>query len=175
MQLARRTVLRLAASAIALPALPRIAGAQAYPSRPVRLIVPIGAGGATDIFARLIGQWLAERLGQPFIVENRPGGGSNIGTEAVVRSPADGYTLLMAGAFNAINAPLDDNLKFSFVRDTTPVAGVMRGGLALVVNQTVPADSLQALIAYAKANPGKISYGSTGVGSSNHLANEFFN
>ena len=175
MTLTRRRLLHLAAGAAALPALSRIASAQAYPSRPVRLIVPIGAGGATDIFARLIGQWLSERLGQPFIIENRPGGGSNIGTEAAVRAPADGYTLLMAGAFNAINATLYDNLKFNFIRDTAPVAGVMRGGLALVVNQSVPADSLPALIAYAKANPGKISYGSTGVGSSNHLANEFFN
>jgi len=140
----------------------------------VRLIVPVGAGGATDIFARLIGQWLSERLGQPFIIENRPGGGGNIGTETVVRAPSDGYTLLMAGAFNAINATLYENLKFSFARDVAPVASVVQGGLAVVVNQSVPADTLPAFIAYAKLNPGKISFGSTGVGSSNHLASELF-
>jgi tripartite-type tricarboxylate transporter receptor subunit TctC len=140
----------------------------------VRLIVPIGAGGATDIFARLIGQWLSERLGQPFIIENRPGGGGNIGTETVVRAPADGYTLLMAGAFNAINATLYENLKFNFVRDIVPIASVVQGGLAVVVNQSVPANTLPAFIAYAKLNPGKISFGSTGVGSSNHLASELF-
>src|SRR5262245_47076135 len=175
MKRARRNFLLLAAGAAALPALSRIAGAQAWPSRPVRLIVPIGAGGATDIFARLIGQWLSERLGQPFIVENRPVGGRNTGPEAVLRPPADGYTLLMAGAFNAINATLYGNLKFNFVRDVTPVAGVIRGGLAVVVNQSVPANTLPELISYAKANPGRMSYGSTGIGSSNHLANELFN
>jgi tripartite-type tricarboxylate transporter receptor subunit TctC len=175
MKLPRRQFLHLAAGSAALPALPRIARAQAYPSRPVRLIVPIGAGGATDIFARLIGQWLSERLEQPFIIENRPGAGGNIGTEAVVRAPSDGYTLLMAGAFNAINATLYENLKFNFVRDIAPVASVVQGGLAVVVNQSVPANTLPAFIAYAKLNPGKISFGSTGVGSSNHLAGELFN
>jgi tripartite-type tricarboxylate transporter receptor subunit TctC len=175
MKLLRRQFLHLAAAAAALPALPQIARAQAYPSRPVRLIVPIGAGGATDIFARLIGQWLSERLGQPFIIENRPGGGGNIGTEAVVRAPSDGHTLLMAGAFNAINATLYEKLKFNFVRDIAPVASVVQGGLAMVVNQSVPADTLPAFIAYAKLNPGKISFGSTGIGSSNHLASELFN
>ena len=175
MKLPRRQFLHLAAGAAALPALPRNARAQAYPSRPVRLIVPIGAGGATDIFARLIGQWLSERLGQPFIIENRPGGGGNIGTEAVVRAPSDGHTLLMAGAFNAINATLYEKLKFNFVRDIVPVASVVQGGLAVVVNQSVPANTLPAFIAYAKLNPGKISFGSTGIGSSNHLASELFN
>jgi len=175
MKLPRRQFLHLAAGSAALPALPRIARAQAYPSRPVRLIVPIGAGGATDIFARLIGQWLSERLEQPFIIENRPGAGGNIGTEAVVRAPSDGHTLLMAGAFNAINATLYENLKFNFVRDIAPVASVVQGGLAVVVNQSVPANTLPAFIAYAKLNPGKISFGSTGVGSSNHLAGELFN
>ena len=175
MRLLRRRFLHLAAGAAALSTFPLIARAQAYPARPVRLIVPIGAGGATDIFARLIGQWLSERLGQPFVVENRPGGGSNIGTEAVVRAPADGHTLLMAGLFNAINATLYGNLKFNFVRDIEPVAGVVRGGLALVVNPSVPAHTVRELIAYTKANPGKISYGSTGIGSSNHLASELFN
>jgi tripartite-type tricarboxylate transporter receptor subunit TctC len=175
MKLPRRQFLHLAAGSAALPALPRIARAQAYPSRPVRLIVPIEAGGATDIFARLIGQWLSERLEQPFIIENRPGAGGNIGTEAVVRAPSDGHTLLMAGAFNAINATLYENLKFNFVRDIAPVASVVQGGLAVVVNQSVPANTLPAFIAYAKLNPGKISFGSTGVGSSNHLAGELFN
>jgi len=175
MKISRRQFLHLAAGAAALPALSRIARAQAYPSRPVRLIVPIGAGGATDIFARLIGQWLSERLEQPFIIENRPGAGGNIGTEAVVRAPSDGHTLLMAGAFNAINATLYENLKFNFVRDIAPVASVVQGGLAVVVNQSVPANTLPAFIAYAKLNPGKISFGSTGVGSSNHLAGELFN
>jgi tripartite-type tricarboxylate transporter receptor subunit TctC len=174
MKLPRRQFLHLAAGAAALLASPRNARAQAYPSRPVRLIVPIGAGGATDIFARLIGQWLSERLGQPFIIENRPGGGGNIGTETVVRAPSDGYTLLMAGAFNAINATLYENLKFNFVRDIVPIASVVQGGLAVVVNQSVPANTLPAFIAYAKLNPGKISFGSTGVGSSNHLASELF-
>jgi tripartite-type tricarboxylate transporter receptor subunit TctC len=175
MKLPRRQFLHLAAGSAALPALPRIARAQAYPSRPVRLIVPIEAGGATDIFARLIGQWLSERLEQPFIIENRPGAGGNIGTEAVVRAPSDGHTLLMAGAFNAINATLYENLKFNFVRDIVPIASVVQGGLAVVVNQSVPANTLPAFIAYAKLNPGKISFGSTGVGSSNHLAGELFN
>jgi tripartite-type tricarboxylate transporter receptor subunit TctC len=175
MKLPRRQFLHLAAGSAALPALPRIARAQAYPSRPVRLIVPIEAGGATDIFARLIGQWLSERLEQPFIIENRPGAGGNIGTEAVVRAPSDGHMLLMAGAFNAINATLYENLKFNFVRDIAPVASVVQGGLAVVVNQSVPANTLPAFIAYAKLNPGKISFGSTGVGSSNHLAGELFN
>jgi tripartite-type tricarboxylate transporter receptor subunit TctC len=127
MKLPRRNFLHLAAGAAALPAVSRIARAQTYPSRPVRLIVPVAPAGASDITARLIGQWLSERLGQPFVIENRPGGGGNIGTEAVVRAPADGYTLLMAGSFNATNAALYDKLNFNFIRDIAPVAGVFRG------------------------------------------------
>src|SRR5262249_56847627 len=132
-------------------------GEQAYPSRPVRLIVPVAPAGASDITARLIGQWLSERLGQPFVIENRPGGGGNIGTEAVVRAPADGYTLLMAGSFNASNAALYDKLNFSFIRDIAPVAGVFRGPYAMVVNPSVPAKSVPEFIAYAKANPRKLN------------------
>src|SRR5215813_402220 len=134
MKLPRRQFLHLAAGSVALSATSRIAWAQAYPTRPVRLIVPIAPAGASDITARLIGQWLSERLGQPFIIENRPDGGSNIGTEAVVHAPADGYTLLMAGSFNATNVTLYEKLNFNFIRDIAPVAGVFRGPYALVVN-----------------------------------------
>ena len=164
MKLPRRTFLHLAAGAAALPAVSRAARAQAYPVRPVRIIVPFGPAGATDITARLIGQWLSERLGQQFIIENRPGGGGNIGTEAVVRAPADGYTLLLVGGSNAINATLYDKLNFNFIRDIAPVASVIRFPYVMVVNLSVPAKTVPELIAYAKANPGKINMASAGNG-----------
>src|SRR5262249_40916133 len=151
MKLPRRNFLHLAAGAAALPAASRIARAQAYPARPVRLIVPIAPGGATDILARLMGQWLSERLGQQFLIDNRPGGGTNIGTEAVVRAPPDGYTLLVVSSANAINATLYDKLNFVFLRDIAPVAGVLRGPYVLVVNPSVPTKSVPEFIAYAKA------------------------
>ena len=174
MTLARRQFLHLAAGAVALPALSRFAWAQAYPSRPVRIIVGFAAGGPNDILARLIGQWLSQRLGQPFVVENRPGAGSNIATEAVVRAPADGYTLLLVGTPNAINATLYDTLNFDFIRDIAPVASLMRGALVMLVHPSVPARTLPEFIAYAKANPGKLSYGSGGVGGITHLTCELF-
>jgi tripartite-type tricarboxylate transporter receptor subunit TctC len=152
----------------------RVARAQTYPARPVRLIVPVAPAGATDILARLMGQWLSERLGQPFVIDNRPGGGTNIGTEAVVHAPADGYTLLMVGSFNAINATLYDKLNHNFIRDIAPVASVIRGPTVMVVNPSVPANTVPQFIAYAKANPGRISFGSSGIGSGNHLAGELF-
>jgi tripartite-type tricarboxylate transporter receptor subunit TctC len=148
MKLPRRQFLHLAAGAAALPALSRIAWAQAYPTRPVRLIVGFPAGGGVDIIARLIGQWLSERLGQPFVVENRPGANSNIGTETVVRAPADGYTLLVVGAWNAINATLYENLKFSFIRDITPVAGVARYSNVMVLQPSFPAKTVPEFIAW---------------------------
>jgi tripartite-type tricarboxylate transporter receptor subunit TctC len=174
MKLPRRDFLHLAAYAAALPAVSRIAFAQAYPSRPVRLIVPFTPGGAFDIMARLIGQWLSERLGQPFVIENRPGGGGNVGTEAVVRAPADGYTLLLCGTPNAVNATLYEKLNFNFIRDIAPVAGVFRGAYVMVVNPSVPAKSIPEFIAYAKANPGKINMASGGVGSAHHVNGELF-
>jgi tripartite-type tricarboxylate transporter receptor subunit TctC len=140
----------------------------------VRLIVPVAPAGATDILARLMGQWLSERLGQPFVIDNRPGGGTNIGTEAVVHAPADGYTLLMVGSFNAINATLYDKLNHNFIRDIAPVASVIRGPTVMVVNPSVPAKSVPEFIAYVKANPGRISFASSGIGSGNHLAGELF-
>jgi tripartite-type tricarboxylate transporter receptor subunit TctC len=174
MKLPRRNFLHLAAGAAALPAVSRIAWAQTYPSRPVRLIVPIAPGGASDITARLIGQWLSERLGQPFIIENRPGGGNNIGTEAVVRAPADGYTLLLCGITNATNATIYDKLNFDFIRDIAPVAGISHGPFVMVVNPSVPAKSLPEFIAYAKANPRKVNMASAGNGSAPHVAGELF-
>jgi tripartite-type tricarboxylate transporter receptor subunit TctC len=174
MKLPRRNVLHLAAGAVALLATSRIAWAQAYPTRPVRLIVPIAPGGASDITARLIGQWLSERLGQPFIIENRPGGGNNIGTEAVVRAPADGYTLLLCGITNATNATIYDKLNFNFIRDVAPVAGISHGPFVMVVNPSVPAKSLPEFIAYAKANPRKVNMASAGNGSAPHVAGELF-
>jgi tripartite-type tricarboxylate transporter receptor subunit TctC len=174
MKLPRRNFLHLAAGAVALLATSRIAWAQAYPTRPVRLIVPIAPGGASDITARLIGQWLSERLGQPFIIENRPGGGNNIGTEAVVRAPADGYTLLLCGITNATNATIYDKLNFDFIRDIAPVAGISHGPFVMVVNPSVPAKSLPEFIAYAKANPRKVNMASAGNGSAPHVAGELF-
>jgi tripartite-type tricarboxylate transporter receptor subunit TctC len=174
MKLPRRQFLHLAAGAAALPALSRIAWAQAYPSRPVRMIAPFAAGGPADIVTRLMGQWLSERLGQQFVVENRPGAGSNIGTEVVVRALADGYTLLMVGTPGAINATLYDKLNFNFIRDIAPVAGIIRTPLVVVVHPSFPAKSVPEFVAYAKANPGKISMASGGVGSSPHVAGELF-
>jgi len=174
MKLPRRNFLHLAAGAAALPALSRIAFAQAYPTRPVRIIVGFAAGGAFDIMARLIGRWLSERLGQPFIIENRPGGGGNIGTEAVVRAPADGYTLLLCGIFNATNATIYDNLNYNFIRDIAPVAIIIHGPLVMVINPSVPAKTVLEFIAYAKRNPGKVSFGSGGNGSTGHVFGELF-
>jgi tripartite-type tricarboxylate transporter receptor subunit TctC len=174
MKLPRRNFLHLAAGAAALPALSRIAWAQTYPARPVRIIVGFPTGGGTDIVARLIGQWLSERLGQSFVIENRPGAGSNIGTEAVVRAPADGYTLLLAATPNAVNATLYDKLNFNFIRDIAPVAGIIVVPNVMVVNPSVPAKTVPELIAYAKANPGKINIASGTIGGPGHVAAELF-
>ena len=152
----------------------RIARAESYPSRPVRLIVPFGSAGGTDIVARLIGQYLSERLGQTFIIENRPGAGGNLGIETVVRSPPDGYTLVLAGAPSAINATLYHNLNFNFIRDIAPVAAIVRFPNVMVVNPSVPAKSIPEFIAYAKANPGKLNMASPGIGSTPHLNGELF-
>jgi tripartite-type tricarboxylate transporter receptor subunit TctC len=171
----RRQFLRLAAGAAALPAVSRFARAQAYPARPVRMIVGFAPGGGVDITARLIGQWLSERLGQQFLIENRPGAGSNIATEAVVRAAADGYTLLLVTVSNAFNATLYDKLNFNFIRDIAPVAGIMRVPNVMVVNPSVPAKTIPEFIAYAKANPGKINMASGGVGGSSHVSGELFN
>ena len=174
MTLPRRQFLSLIAGVAALPAVSRIAEAQTYPTRPVRLIVGFTPAGATDILARLIGQWLSERLGQPFVIENRPGGGGNIGTEAVVHAPADGYTLLLVGPPHAVNATLYNKLNFNFIRDIAPVAGIIRVPNVMVVNPSVPAKTVPEFIAYAKANPGRISMASSGNGSSPHVAGELF-
>ena len=174
MKLPRRYFLRLAAAACGLPAVSRMAWGQTYPSRPVRIIVGFAAGGPNDILARLIGQWLSQRLGQPFVVENRPGAGSNLATETVVRAPADGYSLLLVSTPNAINATLYDNLNFNFIRDIAPVASLFRGALVLLVHPSVPAKTLAEFIAYAKANPGQLSYGSGGVGGITHMTAELF-
>jgi tripartite-type tricarboxylate transporter receptor subunit TctC len=174
MKLPRRQFLHLAAGAAALPAVSRIAWAQAYPTRPVRIVVGFAPGGGVDIVARLIGQWLSERLGQQFIIENRPGAGTNIATEAVVRAPADGYTLLLVNAANAVNATLYDNLSFNFVRDIAPVAGIMAASSVMVVHPSVPAKTIPEFIAYAKANPRKINMASGGIGSPSHVAGELF-
>jgi len=170
----RRQFLRLAAGAAALPALPRLARAQAYPSRPVRIILGVPAGSAPDIVARSMGQRLSERLGQPFIIENRPGGGGNIATEAVVRAPPDGHTLLLVSPPNAINATLYEKLNFNFLRDITPVASVIRAPNVMVVNPSVPAKTVPDFIDYAKANPAKLNMASPGVGTSPHVAGELF-
>ena len=174
MKFPRRQFLRLAAGTAVLPALSRFTWAQTYPSRPVRIIVGFAAGGPNDILARLVGQWLSERLGQPFVIENRPGAGSNIATEAVVRAPPDGCTLLLVGSPNAINATLYDKLNFNFIRDIAPVASLIRGALVMVVHPSVPATTLPEFIAYAKAHPGKLSYGSGGVGGITHITPELF-
>jgi tripartite-type tricarboxylate transporter receptor subunit TctC len=169
-----RQFLHLAAGAVALPALSRIAKAQAYPTRPVRLIVGFPAGGPSDIVARLIGQWLSERLGQPIVIENRPGAGTNIATEAVAKAAPDGYTLLLATSTNAFNATLYDNLNFNFVQDITPVASIVRVPLVMEVNPAVPARTVPEFIAYAKANPGKLNMASGGNGTSDHVCGELF-
>jgi tripartite-type tricarboxylate transporter receptor subunit TctC len=174
MKLPRRQFLHLAAGAAALPVASRIARAQAYPARPVRLIAPFAPAGSTDIIARLMGQWLSERLGQQFVIDNRPGGGGNIGTEAVVRAPADGYTLLVVGAWNAINATLYAKLNFDLMRDIAPVASVIRGAYVMVVNPSVPAKTVPEFIAYAKANPGKVTMASSGIGAPPHVIGELF-
>ena len=174
MKLPRRQFLHLAAGAAALPALPHIAWAQAYPSRPVRLIVPAPAGGGYDIAARLISQFLSERLGQSFVVENRPGAGSNIGTETVVRAPPDGYTLLLVAAANAINATLYEKLNFNFIRDIAPVATIFGVPNVMVVHPLVSARTVPEFIAHAKANPGKLNMASAGNGTTPHLAGELF-
>jgi tripartite-type tricarboxylate transporter receptor subunit TctC len=174
MKLPRRTFLQLAAGAAALPSTVRIAGAQTYPTRPVHLLVGYAAGGPLDTSARLIAQWLSERLGQSFIVENRPGAGSNLATEMVVRAPPDGYTLLEVSASNAWNATLYDNLKFNFIHDIVPVAGVRRAGGVMEVHPSVPVMKVPEFIVYAKANPGKINMATGGVGSAQHLFGELF-
>jgi len=174
MKLHRRQFLHLAAGAAALPAVSRFACAQAYPSRPVHLIVPFGSAGATDITARLIGQWLSERLGHQFVIENRPGAGGNIATEAVVRAAPDGYTLLNVTTANASNATLYSKLNFNFIRDIAPIAPIVSFPYIMVVNPSVPAKTLPEFIAYAKANPGKINMASVGIGSTPHLNGEFF-
>src|SRR5215475_1889620 len=171
---ARRQFLRLAACAAALPALPHLARAQSWPARTVRIVVGFTAGGSTDIGARLIGQWLQDRLGQPFVIENRPGAATNIATESVVRAPPDGYTLLMVGPSSAVNATLYDKLGFVFLRDIAPVASLIRQPQIMLANPSLAAKTVPEFIAYAKANPGKITMASAGVGSTGHLMGEFF-
>jgi tripartite-type tricarboxylate transporter receptor subunit TctC len=174
MKLSRRKLLQLGAGAAALPGMPRIARAQAYPSRPVRLMVGFAPGQAIDILARLVGQALSERLGRQFVIENRPGAGGNIVTEMVVRSPPDGYTFLVVGANNAINASLYDNLSFNMLRDIVPVAGIYRVPQVMEVNPAFPAKTVAEFIAYAKDNPGKINFASAGSGSVAHVTGEYF-
>jgi tripartite-type tricarboxylate transporter receptor subunit TctC len=174
MKLPRRGFLHLAAGAAAVPAVSRIARAQAYPTRPVRWILSAPPGGALDIVTRLMGQWLSERLGQPFIIENRAGGGGNIATEAVVRAPPDGHTLLTLAMLSAVNATLYDKLSFNVIRDIAPVARISGEPNVMVVNNSVPANSMVEFIAYAKANPGKINMASSGNGTSPHMAGELF-
>ena len=175
MKLPRRVFLHLAAGAAALPAVSRIAWAQAYPTRPVRVIVPFAPAGDTHLVARLMGQWLSERLGQPFIIENRPGAGTNIGTEAVVRAPADGYTLLLASPPAAINATLYEKLSFDFIRDIAPVASIGGAALVMVTNLSFPAKTVFEFLAYAKAHPGKINMAvAAGGASTPYLAGELF-
>src|SRR5215510_8047890 len=170
MTLARRQFLQLVAGAAVIPAVSPMARAQTYPARPVRLVVGFAAGGGADIMARLIGQWLSERLGQQFIVENRPGAATNIATEFVAKASPDGYTLLLIDTTGAINATLYDKLNFNFIRDIAPVAGVMSAPNMLVVHPSFPANSIPEFIAYAKANPGKINFASGGTGTSPHVS-----
>src|SRR5690349_18189964 len=174
LKLPRRNFRHLAAGAAALPAVSRFAWAQTYPSRPVRIIVGAAPSGTYDIMARLIGQWLSERLGQPFVIENRPGAGTTIGTEAVVKAPPDGYTLLLVGAAAVTSALLYDKLNFNLIRDILPVAAISREPHILVVNPSVPAQTVPKFIAYAKDNPGKISMASGGIGTAAHLSGELF-
>jgi tripartite-type tricarboxylate transporter receptor subunit TctC len=174
MKLPRREFLHLAAGAAALPAVSRVARAQGYPTRPVRFVIGGPPGGPQDILARLTGQWLSERLGQPFVVDNRPGAGGNIATEAVVRAPADGHMLLMIGAANAINATLYEKLNYNFIRDIAPVAGITRQTSVMEVHPSVPAETVPEFIAYAKTNPGKLNMASAGNGTPPHIAGELF-
>jgi tripartite-type tricarboxylate transporter receptor subunit TctC len=174
MKLPRRKILQLAAGAAALPAMSRIARAEAYPTRPVRLIVGYAPGGGNDILARLMSQWLSERLGQPFVVENRPGAATNIATEVVVKSLPDGYTLLLTSTASAINATLYDRLNFNFVRDISAIGTIMRGGWVMEVNPSVPAKTVPEFIAFAKANPGKSNFASSGTGAPDHMSGELF-
>ncbi|HZL39592.1 MAG TPA: tripartite tricarboxylate transporter substrate binding protein [Pseudolabrys sp.] len=174
MRLPRRRFLHLVAGAVILPAVSRLARAETYPARPVHLIVGFPAGGPQDITMRLIGQWLSERFGQPFVIENRTGAGGNVGAEAVVRAAPDGYTLLSVSSPNAINVSLYPNLTFNFIRDIAPVAGIMRVPLVMEVNPSVPVHTVPEFIAYAKANPGKISYASAGIGTPQHVSAELF-
>lgn len=173
-KLPRRDFLYLAASAVTVLAGPRPAGAQTYPSRPVRLLVGFAPGGGNDIVARIVGQWLSQRTGQQFFIENRPGAGTNIATEVVVSAAPDGYTLLLAGVPNAYNAMLYEKLRFNFIRDIVPVAGIARGPLVMTVHPSLPATTVPAFIAYAKANPGKVNMASSGTGGGGHLAGELF-
>jgi tripartite-type tricarboxylate transporter receptor subunit TctC len=175
MKLGRRRLLTLGAAAVAAPVASRLATAQAYPTRPLRWIVGFAPGGSTDILARLIGPWLAERLGQPVVIENRPGAGSNIATEAVVNAPADGHTLLMISPAHAVNATLYAKLNYVFIRDIAPVAGINREANVMVVNPSFPAKTVPEFVAYAKANPGKVNMASSGNGTSVHVAGELFN
>jgi tripartite-type tricarboxylate transporter receptor subunit TctC len=174
MILSRRQVLELATGAVAFAAISRSARAQTYPTRPVRIIVGFPAGGPTDITARLIAQWLSEHLGQEFVVENRPGAASNIATEAALRAPPDGYTLLLGTSTNAVNATFYENLSFNFMSDITPVAGIIRVPFVMEINPSIPAKTVPEFIAYAKANPGKINMASGGIGTSVHIAGELF-
>src|SRR5262245_16551642 len=174
MALSRRQFLRLTAAAAVLPTLSRAGWVQGYPARPVRLIVGASGGSSPDIFARLLGQWLSERMGRPFVVDNRPGGGGNIAFEAAARSTADGYTLVLVATSAAINTALYEKLSFNLIRDIAPVAAIARGPQVLLVNPSVPAGTIPELIAYAKANPGKLSMASAGVGTPGHLAGELF-
>jgi tripartite-type tricarboxylate transporter receptor subunit TctC len=174
LKLARRRFLYLAAGAAVVPAVSRIATAQTYPTRPVRFIIGYPPGGSADITARLLGQWLSERLGQPFVIESRPGASTNIATEAVVRAPPDGYTLLLVAPANAINATLYEKLNFNFISDIAPVAGIIRFPNVMVVNPSVPAKTVPEFIAYAKANPGRLNMASSGNGSTIHVSGELF-
>ncbi len=174
MKLPRRQFLHLAAGAAALPVVSQLAGAQTYPARPVRIIVPFAPAGTTDVAARIIAQWLSERLGQQFVVENRPGAGGNIGIETVVRAPSDGYTLLMTDPSPTIGATLYEKLNFNLIQDIAPVIDVLRSPFVIVINPAVPTKTLPEFIAYAKTNPGKVNMGSAGTGSTQHLAGELF-
>src|SRR5712675_869225 len=174
MKPSRRQFLRLAVGAGAVPPISKMTWAQAYPARPVRIIVGYSSGGSNDILARLIAQWLSERLGQPFVIENRPGAGSNIAADAVVHAPGDGYTLLLVSSANASNATIYDKLNFNFLRDIAPVAGMFRVPNVVEVHPSGPANTVPEFIAYAKANPAKISMASAGIGTTSHLAGELF-
>jgi tripartite-type tricarboxylate transporter receptor subunit TctC len=174
MNLPRRRFLQIATSVVALPAVSRIAVAETYPARPVRIVVGSAAGDLTDVIGRVMAEWLSNHLAQPFVIEDRPGAGSNLGTEMVVRSPADGYTLLMVAASAAINATLYDDLKFNFMRDVAPIASIVRQPQIVAVHPSVPATTIPEFIAYAKANPNKLSFASPGVGTAPHLAGELF-